>query len=111
MIPKLILLLVCGMMASGCKLVDRHYGEIQCHECHHWVDKADVQEVEYTGSWALEISHIYYCFIHKKPYDRVMDFQKYKKVPEHWERVYDDPVSTITFSNFSYPGPRSHKLN
>lgn len=56
--------------------------QVKCEECKHYIDLADAQEVE--DGWGL----VYYCPIHKKPYDRVLNEERWctnKKGREYWD--------------------------
>lgn len=79
---------------------DPFKGKRKCEECKHYVDEYEMTTVlvcneprmSYSYSyWDNGESTLYYCPMHKKPYDKEITYGEkkgfYKDIPQHYEKV------------------------
>lgn len=56
-------------------------GKVKCETCKHWVDKVDAQKIvdKFWGSFGLNETNLFYCPMHKVPYDVIWQTNLGKK--------------------------------
>jgi len=60
----------CNAGGGGGGLV---YENVKCEECKHLIERSDAQEIKVAYSWSRDKGVYYYCPMHKKSYDRVLE--------------------------------------
>ena len=90
--------------------MDIHKGQVKCEECRHWVDIEDAQKIN-VSTWGTSVDNvwatakvtdqwdhdgeIYFCHLHKKPYDRIVYDYEVPTGETHQTYYRDVPATRV----------------